>query len=154
MKLRFSILIVMILLTACAPKATPPAVDVVGTRAVELAVVMLTQTVAAYSPTPSPLPTLTSTPVFTETPSITATPAATTMPKVVGPAPCYTGPGPSYELTSNISDFKDVEMIGVGSVPGWYVIKNPYFYSACWIAAENLKLEVDFNLSAYPTITP
>ena len=99
-------------------KATPPAVDVVGTRAVELAVVMLTQTVAAYSPTPSPLPTLTSTPVFTETPSITATPAATTMPKVVGPAPCYTGPGPSYELTSNISDFKDVEMIGVGSVPG------------------------------------
>jgi len=76
------------------------------------------------------------------------------MPKVVGPAPCYTGPGPGYELTSNISDFKDVEMIGVGSVPGWYVIKNPYFYSACWIATENLKLEVDFNLSAYPTITP
>ncbi len=154
MKLRFSILIMMILLTACAPKATPPAVDVVGTRAVKLAVVMLTQTVAAYSPTLSPLPTLTSTPVFTETPSITATPAATTMPKVVGPAQCYTGPGPSYELTSNISDFKDVEMIGVGSVPGWYVIKNPYFYSACWIAAENLKLEVDFNVSAYPTITP
>ncbi|MDP2777228.1 MAG: hypothetical protein Q8O48_06275, partial [Anaerolineales bacterium] len=48
-------LTVLILLSACTPPAPPtPAVDVVGTRAAELASMMLTQTVAAYSPTPPP----------------------------------------------------------------------------------------------------
>ncbi len=49
---------------------------------------------------------------------------------------------------------KNVEMVGVGSVPGWYVIINPYFRSRCWIAAENLILDPSFDVSAYPTITP
>ena len=50
--LLISILAAMALLAACAP-ATPtvPAVDVIGTRSMELAALMMTQTVAAYSPT-------------------------------------------------------------------------------------------------------
>jgi len=157
MKRRFSLLCILIvtLLAACAPQAVPtPTVDVIGTRSVELASMMLTQTVAAYSPTPLPSPTFTATPAFTETPTLEPTPAITAMPKVIGPAPCYTGPGPSYNLISNISDFKDVQITGVGSVPGWYVIINPYFNSQCWIAAENLIIDPNSNYEAMPTVMP
>ena len=64
-------LVLLFMLPACAPKATPIPVDVVGTRAAELASMMMTQTVAAYSPT-SP-PTFTPEPTATET--IEPTPA-------------------------------------------------------------------------------
>ena len=157
MKRRYFHLIILVitLLSACAPTPVPtPTVDVIGTMSMELASAMMTQTVAAYSPTPLPSPTFTATPPVTETPTLLPAPVETVVPKVKGPAPCYMGPGSSYPLTSNISDFKDVEMIGIGSVSGWYVIKNPYFNSPCWIAAENLVLDPSFDVSVYPTITP
>ena len=163
MKRRFLHLTILIatLLTACAPQATPTqTVDVVGTRSVELASMMLTQTVAAYSPTPQPSPTFTVTPAFTETPTQPPAPVVTVMPKVMEgngaeSAPCYLGPSPDInKLSSFISSYKDVQMVGVGSVPGWYVIIDPYFYSQCWIAAENLDLDPNFDPSVYPTITP
>jgi len=111
----FSAFSMLVFLSACTPKATPPPVDNVGTIAAQLASVMLTQTVAAYSPTPLPA---TSTPAYTETPTIEPTPAATKRPEVVGYSPCYAGPGSSYPLTSNISDTKKVDLIGIGSVSG------------------------------------
>jgi len=141
----------LLFLAACAPEATPPPVDTVGTVAAQLASVMLTQTVAAYSPTPHPA---TSTPMVTETPTLEPTPEATKRPEVIGYSPCYAGPGPSYPLISNISDTKKVELIGIGSVSGWYVIKNPYFNSPCWIEAEDLKIFSDIDLSVYPTVMP
>lgn len=137
------------LLSACAPQAeATPTVDVIGTVAAEMAIVMLTQTAAAYSPTPPP----TETPI--PLPSETPTPAATSIPIVIGFSPCYEGPGSSYRLTSNISDTKGVELLGIGSVPGWYVIRNPYFYSPCWIAAEHLRLDPNFDPSTLPVISP
>jgi hypothetical protein len=153
------IVLVVTLLTACTPKApATPTVDAVGTRVAELAAIMMTQTAAAYSPTPLPSPTFTATPAFTETPTLEPTPATTSIPKVtgsVGYAPCYKGgPGAPYGLDSNITDTKEVEVVGIGSVPGWYVIINPYFYTQCWIAAENLVLDPNFNAAAFPTITP
>lgn len=150
-------LIASLLLAACIPQAEPtPTMDAIGTLSAELASIMLTQTAIAYSPTPPP-PTSSPIPVETETPTpepVSAEPVATSLPKVKGPAPCYTGPGPSYPLTSNISDFKDVELIGIGSVPGWYVIENSYFWSPCWIAEEYLTIYDDIDLSAYPVISP
>ena len=162
MKRRFLHLTILTaaLLTACTPQApATPTVDVIGTMSVQLASMMLTQTVAAYSPTPLPSPTFTATPVFTETPAIPPTPVETVMPKVkevngADTAPCYEGPGPSYPLTSQVSSQKSVVMVGVGSVPGWYVIINPYFRSQCWIEAKNVVLDPSFDVSAYPTITP
>jgi len=143
--------IVALFLTACNLQATPtePPVDIAGTIAVELASQMMTQTVEAYTPTSQPTPSATPTLAVTETPPA---PATTSIPKVVGNAPCYVKPGGA--LTSNISDTKRVDLLGIGSVPGWYVIRNPYFYTPCWIRAENLRLESDFDLSAYPTMTP
>lgn len=150
-------LIASLFLAACgAQTEAVPTVDAIGTLSAELASVMLTQTAMAYSPTPQP-PTSTSIPDETETPTpepASIEPAATSMPEVIGFSPCYTGPGEHYALTSNISDTKKVEFMGVGSVPGWYVIENPYFWSPCWIRAENLKIESDVDLSAFPVISP
>jgi hypothetical protein len=139
------------LLAACTSEPTPPPVDVVGTMAAQLASDMLTQTSAAYSPTPLPS---TATPNSTETPTLEPTPSVTRQPQVIGYSPCYAGPGSSYPLISNISDTKKVELLGIGSIPGWYVIKNPYFYSPCWISADYLTIPEETDLSIFPTINP
>jgi hypothetical protein len=109
MKRRFIYLTIltMTLLTACTPKAIPtPTVDVIGTRSVELASMMMTQTVAAYSPTPLPYPTFTATPAFTETPTLPLTPAETVMPRVMEVsgaenAPCYLCPNADIKKLSS-----------------------------------------------------
>ncbi len=71
----------LLLLTSCsgntvAPTTTPVDIGAVQTAAVEAMFVSLTQTVAAYTPTPEFTPTITLTPTlsFTETPAITSTP--------------------------------------------------------------------------------
>ncbi len=139
-------LALLTLLSACAPAAPPtPAVDVVGTRAAELASMMLTQTVAAYSPTPPP--------TFTPEPTATIepTPAEIEVPRIKnGPAPCYVKPSTSAVLTSNISNTKIVELLAIGATPGWYKIRNPYFYSPCWVTEEYLKLDENMDLSTFP----
>lgn len=141
-------LALLILLSACAPKATPTPVDVVGTRAAELASNMLTQTVAAYSPTPPP----TFTPEPTATATIEPTPVEIQPPTIKnGPAPCYVKPSTSAVLTSNITNTKKVELLAIGATPGWYKILNPYFHSPCWVSEEYLTLDPNMDLSAFPT---
>jgi len=146
--------IVIILINgACAPEATPPPVDIMGTAA-QLAMVMLTQTVEAYSPT-SPPPTETATPSFTDTPLVT--PESTKPPKRPGTTEftgCWTGPGPAYTLISNIDPKKYVDVIGIGSEPGWYVIRNPYFHNPCWIEIAHLKVDPKMDFSVFPVMTP
>ena len=150
-------LLTLALIAGCStPKtATPPPVDIAGTIAVQLASSMLTQTVAAYSPTPEA--------TFTFTPTIPAPPTetvyvATNRPKVVGFASCWEkGPGPvsGYAtLSSHINDAKKVDLLGTGSVPGWYIIRNPYNNGICWIKAEELYILSDIDVSVYPVMTP
>jgi hypothetical protein len=112
---------------------------------------MLTQTASAYTPT---LPPATDTPIpqSTATPTLPPTPVITSIPKVSGNTACYTGPGTNYALVSNITDTEEVEVVGVSSVPGWYIIRNPIFGSLCWISASNMSFEADFDLSSLPTI--
>lgn len=142
-------LAVFILLSACAPEATPTGLsqtDEIGTRAAELASVMLTKIVAAYSPTPAP--TFTAEPTAT----IEPTPAEIKPPQIIkGPAACYVKPSTSAVLTSNISDGKIVELLAIGATPGWYKILNPYFHSPCWVSAENLNLDPNMDFSTFPT---
>jgi hypothetical protein len=144
-------LAICILLSACAPAATPTGpsqADQISTRAAELVSLMLTATVAAYSPTPPP--TFTPEPTATETQI--PTPAAITPPTITGGlTPCYVKPSTTSTLTSNISDTKVVELLAIGSIPGWYKIKNPYFYSACWVEASHLVIDPNMDLSAIPT---
>ena len=151
-------LIVFLALTVivgCTPKtATPPPVDIAGTIAVQLASSMMTQTVAAYSPTPPPA---TDTPVPTVV-AITDTPeyVATKRPQVrnATKAPCWLGGPASNKLSDNISDYKVVDLLGVGSIPGWYVIRDPYNHGTCWISAKDLVLTSDIDISKYPVMTP
>jgi len=137
---------------ACAPKATPPPVDDMATAVAQLAIDMLSQTAAAASPTP----TATLTPSPTETPpAATATSEdAGRMPMTLTYAACWFGPGPSWALESNISKGKGVELLGIGNVPGWYIIRNPYFHQPCWIQAADLKIFEGTDLTQYPVMTP
>jgi len=143
------ITLAILLLTACAPKAEPtPAVDTIGTRAVELASLMLTQTASAFSPTPLP--------TFTPEPTATATIEPTVVdihpPQVRnGPSPCYLRPDKNSALSSNISDGKVVELLAIGKTPGWYKITNPYFNTPCWIQEKDLDLDGQMDLSGFPT---
>jgi hypothetical protein len=145
---------VTLLLISCAPEAATPTVDVVRTVAAQLAAGILTQTAAAASPTPTPV-TSTSTPAVTDTPTASPTssepPARPVINEFTG---CWYGPGPAYTLESNISKGKKVELVGVGSEPGWYVIINPYFHKPCWVKAEYLTIDPAMDLSALPMMTP
>lgn len=148
--LSLSIFVIVALLAACAP-ATPtePAVDVIGTRAMELAALMMTQTVAAYSPTPLP----TFTPAPTSTPTIEPTPIVIEEPKIInGPASCYLKQNavPGDAFTSNISDGKIVELLAVGSTPGWYKIMDPYFSKPCWMPQANINIDSNMDISMLP----
>lgn len=142
--------------TACTSKtaANPtPTIDIVGTTAAQLASVMLTQTAAAVTSTSMPA-TDTSTPQFTETPTLEPQPAETAIPQVSGNTACYAGPGSNYALVINISEFELVEVVGVSNTPGWYVILDPVYGSQCWISADFISFEENFDLSILPVMYP
>jgi hypothetical protein len=147
---------------ACVPSGAPATVDIAGTVAVQLASAMLTQTAAAYSPTSPPLPTpmpVTDTLVPTENVTLEPTkdPSIRTITVINLPDPqpaCRVGPGDSYEMTSVINTPKVVELLGIGSVPGWYVIKNPYFGTPCWLPADIIEIDPAMDLSAFPVMSP
>jgi hypothetical protein len=144
---------VILLSTACAPKATPTPVDMMGTAA-QLAAVMQTQTSSAYTPTPPP-PTITPTPSFTDTPVATPTKGpAPQRPVVLEFTGCWRGPGDKYTLISNISPKKRLDVIGRGTEPGWIIVRNPYFHNPCWIEIAHLRVDPNMDFSIYPVMTP
>ncbi|MBL8050034.1 MAG: hypothetical protein JNM46_02335 [Anaerolineales bacterium] len=155
-------LIFIILLVACAPSTDAvPTVDVVSTMAVELAVLMQTQTALAIPPTPV-IPTASATLSITETPT-TSPPTEEVKrnpPYVVTFTACHSGPGEPYKFISNIdpsirkSGKQVVEILGVGSEPGWVVIRNPYFNNPCWVKQEFMEIGPHIILSDYPVMTP
>lgn len=160
MKLRllfFSIfgLLPLLMMAACLPKATPSA-DTVATAVAQAAADLLTRTAAASSPTPPP-PTFTLTPSPTETPMATSTSSeAPRRPQTtIDYAQCWLGgPGAPWQSETMIAKGKGVELLGLGNVPGWYVIRDPYFHRPCWIAFANLKVFPGTDLSKYPIMTP
>jgi hypothetical protein len=153
-------LIVILASTACIPQATATPVDVIGTTAAQLAMVMLTQTAGAVTATPVP-PTTTQTLPPTETPAPTPTDDGKRQPTVVITfVPCFTGPDESYTFISNIdpsirrSGKQVVEILGIGNVPGWVVIRNPYFNNPCWVREEHMEIGPHIILPDYPVMTP
>ena len=156
MKLRFLFLTIVcaaaiLLNAACAAQATPP-VDSMATTVAQLAYEMMTGTASRASPTPTDTRTPTATP--TQTATITPTSPPPRPPLVVNFAGCWRGPGPSYVLVSNINKGTRVDLKGIGSVPGWYIIINPYFHQLCWIQAVNLSIHAGTDMSKYPEMTP
>ena len=127
------------------PQASPPPVDSMATS-IALGVI------AAQSQTAQALPTATAT--QTPPPPPTATSSPTQQPVVTRLAACWFGPGPAYRMESSIKEGETVELLAVGTVPGWYIIRNPYFNQPCWIQAENLSLDPAFDPSQFPMVTP
>lgn len=137
----------------CMPQTTPPSVDIMATVVARAASDLLTQTAASFSPTPPP-PTNTPIPSPTDTATITPTKGALNPTVLRNFAGCWFGPGPAYVLESNIKNATKVEILGIGSVPGWYIIVNPYFHKPCWIEASQLEIDPARDLSQLPVMTP
>ncbi len=146
-------ILVLSLAAACAPRPATPTVDSLATTVAAAAMQLLTQTAAAASPTPSPTQTPLPLPTETPTPNATVTPEHAN-PLVLNFTGCYFGPGPTFTLESNVAKGKRVELLGVGSEPGWYIIRNPYFHRPCWVAAADLKIDPGVNLDVLPMMTP
>lgn len=153
--------VVVLLASACAPQAATPTVDIIGTAAAQMAAEMLTQTAGAVTVTSTPLPpTATETPSFTSTPEVPTEKPKINPPVVIAFAGCWAGPGDTYTLISNIdpsikkSGKQVVTILGIGSEPGWYIIRNPYFNNPCWIRAENMEIDPNMDMAQFPVMTP
>lgn len=151
------VILATILIAACAPQATAPTADVVGTVAAQLAADMLTQTAGAATSTPLP-PTATLPPAFTDTPTPTLPPSQINPPILIAQTGCWTGPGDTYTLISNIElnarGKKNVTILGIGSVPGWIVIRNPYFNNPCWVPLTAMQIDPNMDMNQFPVMTP
>lgn len=149
-----------IFISACAPQApATPTVDIIGTTAAQLAANMLTQTAAAVPPTPLP-PTETPTPAPTDTPAAPTDKPVIKPPAVIKFTGCWAGPGDTYTLISNIdpsirsSGRQNVTILGIGSEPGWFIIRNPYFNNPCWIRAEDIEIDPNMDMNQFRVMTP
>jgi hypothetical protein len=148
--------------TACQPKAATPQVDAMATAVAQVASSLLTQTAAAASPTPAashtpPPPTITITPSPTATVVIPLNQSG--QPKLpqtlTDGVSCWLGgPGGTWPLDSHLLHGKGVQLIGVGSVPGWFIIRHPKFHNPCWILQTDLKVFPGTDISTLPVMTP
>ena len=140
-------ILVIYMSAACSPQASPPPVNSMATNIALGVIAARSQTAQALPASPTATETQTPPP----TPTI---PIATQRPLVTHLAPCWFGPGRAYNLESNIKEGESVDLLAVGTVPGWYIISNPYFHQPCWIQAENLSLDPAFDPSQFPMMTP
>src|SRR5262249_1100271 len=138
-RLAVFVLAATLIAPGCTPKATPPPVDAMATAVAHAAFELLTQTAAAASPTPPPTQTFTPSP--TPQPPTPTSSEPPKRPKILVFTGCWYGPGLAYTLESNISAGKRVDLLGIGSEPGWYIIRNPYFHKPCWVKAADLEID-------------
>jgi hypothetical protein len=140
---------------ACAPAAKTPPPGAVDTMVAQAAFDLLTQTAAASSPTPLP-PSVTPSPLWTETPAVTPTETEPPpWPRTLSYAACWLGgPGPDWHLEVNVPKGRGVEVIGVGSVAGWLILRDYKFQRPCWILATDLKIDPGTDFSGLPVMTP
>ena len=144
-------LVVILLSTACASSSTPSPADQQATNIAMGVALAWTRTAEAPTVTPSATPTHTPHP-----PTVTPTKGPIKPPTVLNFASCFWGPwsrDTAYGLESNIEVGEQVQVVGIGSVPGWYIIINPYFQQKCWIQASNLTIDPNMDLSQYPIMT-
>jgi hypothetical protein len=106
--------------------------------------------IATASVTP---PSATAAPVAA--PSATAQPVPTASNPVVSTtALCWTGPGSAYPVVSAVKAGTQVQVLGVGSKVGWFVIKNQTYGDRCWVEARYLTLDPYFNTAGMQVFNP
>jgi hypothetical protein len=103
-------------------------------------------------------PSATATPVAVGTPppvaSETHTPRPAQNPVVTKDSLCWVGPGSQFEVVSAIPAGTPVELLGRGTLPGWYIVRNPIYRDPCWIPAANLSVPPGTDLASLPYFSP
>jgi uncharacterized protein YgiM (DUF1202 family) len=146
--LTFVLLILMV--SGCNLPAGKSGVDAAATFAAATVNAFETAIAATLTAAPVSIPPTTA-PVIVGPPTSTATPQN---PIVSQLALCWTGPGNAYPVVSSVKVGTSVELIGVGSISGWYIIRNPTYHDPCWIEAKNLKIDPNYNLSTLKIFNP
>jgi hypothetical protein len=93
----------------------------------------------------------TATPTSTDTPMPTATPQN---PLVLRDTLCWVGPGNQYDVVSALQANTRIELIGRGTITGWWVITNPIYKDACWVQAVDIQIEPGFDTSTLKLVNP
>jgi len=104
------------------------------------------------SSTPVPEVDITLAPAATATEVLpTSTPQN---PLVLQTTLCWKGPGAQFEVVSALKKDERVELIGQGSIAGWWIVNNPIYHDPCWAQAGDLQVEPGYNTAALPIFTP
>lgn len=149
---RFTLVGTVLLLAIIAcniPTATPTldvgATSVAATLSALQTGVFASQTALAVDKT--------STPAVTNTLQLQISPTSGN-PHIIRDALCWVGPGNAYEVVSSVKTGTQVQLLGRGSLAGWYIINNPIYHDPCWIEAANLQIDPGYDLSGLPIINP
>ena len=99
----------------------------------------------------APIPSAT----FTLVNTATYTPIPTPQnPLVLKATLCWEGPGTAYEVVSSLKKDERVELLGRGSVTGWWVVNNPTYHDPCWMQESDLQIEPGTDLSGLKVFNP
>lgn len=140
-------------IAACTLPGYGQSVDSGATMIAATVAALQTGVAASQTAPVTPSPSASAAP--TPRPPVTAT--ATVEPKqpvVASLALCWTGPGPAYVVVSSVKPGTAVDILGVGSKTGWFVIQNPTYHNRCWIEAKNLELDPYFNVAGMTVFNP
>jgi hypothetical protein len=148
-----SSLVLLVLLGACnlPGKQAEPENTVATWVASTLTAMSASAPSLASTPTPAANATETSIPLNTDTPQPSSTPQN---PLVLDTNLCWKGPGSQYEVVSALKKDERVELIGQGSIAGWWIVNNPIYHDPCWAQAEYLKIDLGYNTASLPIYTP
>jgi hypothetical protein len=100
-------------------------------------------------------------PIVVEVASATATQTATSTPIPTPQDPlvlratlCWRGPGSLYVVVSGLKLNERVKLLGVGSIPGWFIVDNPTYHEPCWVQATDLQVDAGIDLTALKIYSP
>jgi hypothetical protein len=147
-----SSLLLTILLAACTLPGAEATPDLVATWvAGTLTAIEPSVSFPTLTPRPATIVTNTLPPAATETPLPSSTPQN---PLVLETILCWKGPGAQFEVVSALKKDERVELIGQGSIAGWWIVDNPIYHDPCWAQAAHLQIEPGYNTSLLPIYTP
>lgn len=142
-----------ILLAGCHLPWTAGGRNTAATMVVETVAALQTSLAASQTAVEAQAMIPTQTPAPSATNTVAASPTFAN-PVVKTTALCWTGPGNAYPVVSAVKSGAAVEVLGVGSTVGWFVIKNPTYGDRCWIEADNLQLDPYFNTIGMKVFNP
>ena len=108
----------------------------------------------ATAPLPSSTPSILENPTATPSPTEALPTSTPQNPLVLETNLCWKGPGAQFEVVSALKKDERVELIGQGSIPGWWIVNNPIYHDPCWAQAGYLKIDPGYNTAALPIFTP